>query len=89
MQYPVTLKVMEQRPREISGTTENVSELGILLVSDAEVPPTSRVELALTLQHESMPAVRLLSSGTVFRVEPRPGNKKAIAIGCDQAFQPV
>ncbi len=87
MRQPVTLRLRENGQREIQGTTKNVSELGLLLITDAEVPQGVQVELTLTLLEDNVPIVCLVGSGGVVRVEPELAGPAAIAVECDHALE--
>lgn len=81
--------VVKGRPRahEIRGTTENVSELGALVLTDFPLPKGTAVELILTLEEQGFTGLRLSCPGQVVRTESTEmGNVIAIAIQCRQAL---
>ncbi len=87
MRQSVTLKLRENGQREIQGTTKNVSEIGLLLITESEVPEGTAVELTLTLLEDDVPVVWLVGSGRVVRVERGPTGSAAIAVECDHALE--
>jgi hypothetical protein len=81
--YPVRQPAVVRIPnenREIATVTENLSNGGMLLRSDAEIPANSRIEIDLLL-----PAgPRVNGAGEVLRIEqPYRSGPFLIAIRCD------
>ena len=83
MQQPVKLTLRESGLREVCGVTRNVSEIGLLLVTDSPIPRDARVQLTLSLQQENVPSVQLCSWGRVVRVENGAAGAIAVAVECD------
>ena len=88
VQKPAVIIVKGPRSHEIRGTTENVSELGALVLTDSPLPEGTAVQLILTLEEKGFTGLRLSCSGQVVRTEPptEMGNRIAIAIQCSQAL---
>jgi len=86
MQHPITLKLQEDGQREVHGTTRDVSEIGVLLITASEVSQGTRVELTLTLLQDNAPGVCLCGSGEIVRVEAGTAGARAVAVECDQAL---
>ena len=87
VQKPAVIIVKGPRAHEIRGTTENVSELGALVLTDSPLPERTAVQLILTLEEKGFTGLRLSCSGQVVRTEPTEmGNRIAIAIQCSQAL---
>jgi hypothetical protein len=85
------LEVPQDGKREIHGTTENVSLIGVLMSTDTDISPGTHVELVMAIVQPATPPykLRLSNSGRVVRVEMRTENSYAIAIECDQPFEEV
>lgn len=83
-QQPVVLRYREGNSwREMHGVVENAGEVGVLLISESEVPQGAEVEVTIIMPHE----VRVTSPGKVVRVEPRFGrNTFALAVECARPF---
>ena len=81
------LKLREDGQREVHGTTKNVSEIGLLLITDSEVPEGTAVELTLTLLEDDVAIVCLVGSGRVIRVERGLAGPAAIAVECDHVLE--
>jgi hypothetical protein len=87
LKFPVALSFPFQgKVRELHAVSENVSIRGLLLKTDARVPPGTAVNLTMELkgpwfQHP----VRLVAKGVVVRIEAlRNEDGHAIAIECQR-----
>lgn len=71
----------------ISGTTQNVSKDGVLMLADTPLPVGARTELVLVLESRLERSIRLSGICHVLRVEEATsGGKYAMAFSCEHAF---
>ena len=92
IRQPISLEIVQNGIRTVvHGTTENVSLVGVLVLTDEEVPENTRVDLTLTLATRNTPPhpLRLPTSGRVTRVEAQPDGTVSIAIECCRPFELV
>jgi|GEM_PF-5359580 len=84
---PAVLIVHGNPPQRVSGTTENVSALGTLVLVGSSIAEGASVELVLNLEKGDIPLHYLSCPGKVVRAEASAaGNRVAIAIACDHVF---
>ena len=85
VQKPAVLIVEGSAGYEIHGTSENVSELGALVLTDSALPEGTAVRLILTLDETA--GLRLSCPGKVVRTESTAtGSRIAIAVQCLQTL---
>ena len=83
--YPLRLKFkFDGKRHEIEGTSNNVSQDGVLLEAVSPVPPNCKVEFVMTIQSSRTHApIRLKGTGQVVRLEQDfTGKAFGIAISC-------
>lgn len=88
LKQPAFVRPLEGEMESLSGTTENVSKDGVLLIAEKLLPVGMRSELVLVLESRLERSIRLSGIGEVVRADeigPEQG-KYAIAFRCDQAF---
>ncbi len=68
--------------REVQGTVENAGEMGILLISESQIPHGTDVQLTILMPSH----VRVSASGKVVRVEQRSDGKFVVAVECDSPW---
>ena len=84
---PAVLIVHGNPPQRVSGTTENVSALGTLVLVGSSIAEGASVELVLNLEKGDIPLHYLSCPGKVVRAEgSATGNRVAITIACDHLF---
>ena len=83
IQQPILLKIREEiTEAEIRGLTQDVSEIGVLLVSAGDLPLGTKVGITLSMPND----VELFALGTVVRRQSSMEAKTAIAIHCTHSF---
>lgn len=71
---------------EFQGITENVSELGVLMLIDSSVPAPVDADVTVEIQDGNLP-VRLSCVGKVVRVEPSvETGKSVVAVRCNRSL---
>jgi PilZ domain len=81
------VRLLENGSETISGTTQNVSKDGVLLLSASPLPVGSRTELILVLESRLERSIRLSGTCKVLRVEENaPPGKYSIAFVCEHPF---
>ena len=84
LQQPAWVRVIGQNASAITTVTENVSNGGFLLRSEAPVPLNSKIEVTLVLPS----GLQLRGAGQVVRVEqPLPGGIFLLAVTCDRPWK--
>lgn len=84
---PAVLIVHSNPPQRVSGTTDNVSALGALVLIDSRIAEGTTVELVLNLEKRDIPLHYLSCPGKVVRTDSTAiRNRVAIAIACEHTF---
>ena len=84
LRQPASVRLRGENERDIAAVTENVSTRGVLLRSDSEIRPGSKIEITLLVPN--VPPLK--GAGEVLRMaQQAAGGIFLMAVRCDHPFQ--